>query len=151
MPKAKPPRPAINAARKVPPRKRTVKMLRSRLDSMMLAPKIERAALAWRGPHLTGRLRYPRDAMITYRYGVLKPPRKKFVAIKLLAQQASSTSIKDRFADLTRLFHRKTDRERHLIMTHLATVDVAADAVHFEPSQIAQRLVGARDRPVDRA
>jgi hypothetical protein len=89
--------------------------------------------------------------MITYRDGVLKPLRKQIVAIKLLAQRASRTSMKDRFAALTRLFHRKTDRERHLIMTHLATVDVAADAVYFEPSQIAQRLVGARDRPVDRA
>src|ERR1700730_16647637 len=79
MPKAKPPRPAINAARNVPPRKRTVKVLNSRPESMMLAPNTERAALAWRGPHLTGRLRYPRHAMITYRYGVLKPPRKQIV------------------------------------------------------------------------
>jgi hypothetical protein len=33
---------------------------------MMLAPKVERAALAWREPHLTGRLRCPRWPIIAH-------------------------------------------------------------------------------------
>src|SRR6516225_10714383 len=65
MPKAKPPSPATSAAANVPPRNRRVKMLKPRFASprfapMTLAPKVERAALAWREPHLTGRLRHPR-------------------------------------------------------------------------------------------
>jgi hypothetical protein len=40
------------------------------------------------------------DYLITQRYSILKPPRKQVVAIKLLAQRALSTGIKDRFAAL---------------------------------------------------
>src|SRR5262252_1031865 len=77
MPKAKPPSPATSAARNVPLRNRTVKMLKPRLVSMVLAPKVERAALAWREPHLTGRLQDPRSPINAHSDGSLKCTRGK--------------------------------------------------------------------------
>jgi hypothetical protein len=81
--------------------------------------------------------------------GLIQTSANSFDHLVYTGDQGHRDNEANDFAVLTRLFHREPDRERHLIMAHLATLDVAAGANHFEPSQIAQSLVCARDRPID--